>query len=175
MQIHIVQPGETFPSIAAQYDLSTQFLQNYNQLPNPEQLVVGQSILILYPEETYNVQANDSLTSIAEQTGLTTLELLQNNPQLILRNILYPGETLVLSFQDQQYTPVRVNGYAYPYINESILRTSLPYLTYLTIFGRLRPRRESYYDRRRTTDRHRARIPDRPDDAALLYHTRRHF
>ncbi len=135
MQIHIVQPGETFPSIAAQYDLSTQFLQNYNQLPNPEQLVVGQSILILYPEETYNVQANDSLTSIAEQTGLTTLELLQNNPQLILRNILYPGETLVLSFQDQQYTPVRVNGYAYPYINESILRTSLPYLTYLTIFG----------------------------------------
>ena len=135
MQIHIVQPGESFPSIAAQYGLSTQFLQNYNQLPNPEQLVVGQSILILYPEDTYTVQANDSLASIASQTGLTTLELLQNNPQLILRNVLYPGETLVLAFQEQQFTPVRVNGYAYPYINESILRTSLPYLTYLTIFG----------------------------------------
>lgn len=135
MLIHVVEPGDTLPDIAAQYGLSVSFIQNYNRLPNPEQLVVGQTILIVYPETTYTVQTGDTLASIGEQTGLTTLELLQNNPQFIFRNTLYPGETLVLTFQDQESIPLEVNGYAYPYINEYTLRSTLPYLTFLTIFG----------------------------------------
>ncbi len=135
MFIHVVEPGDTLPDIAAQYGLSVAFLQNYNRLSNPQELVVGQTILIVYPESTYTVQTGDTLASIATTTGLTTLELLQNNPQLILRENLFPGETLVLTFQEQENTALEVNGYAYPYINENVLRSALPYLTFLTIFG----------------------------------------
>ena len=135
MLIHVVSAGETLPSIAASYGLSVTFLQNYNQIPNPEQLVVGQSILIAFPYETYTVQAGDTIASVIGQSNLTFPQLLQRNPQLISRSQLYPGETLVLTFLDQSYTPIEVNGYAYPYVNTDVLRTSLPYLTYLTIFG----------------------------------------
>lgn len=135
MIIHVVEPGETLPAIASQYGLSVAFLQNYNQLPNPDNLVVGQTILIVNPETTYTVQNGDTLSSISTESGLTTLELLQNNPQLILRDNLFPGETLVLTFQEQENTPLEVNGYAYPFINETVLRNALPYLTFLTIFG----------------------------------------
>lgn len=135
MLIHVVEPGETFSAIAARYGLSEQFLQNYNQIPNPRELIVGQTLLIVFPETVYTVQTGDTLTSIADSTGLTILELLQNNPQLIERSELYTGETLVLTFQNQEFTPLEVNGYAYPYIQEAVLRSTLPYLTFLTIFG----------------------------------------
>lgn len=135
MLIHVVSAGETLLSIATSYGLSAAFLQNYNQLPNPDELVVGQSILIVFPYETYTVQAGDTAASIAAQTGLTVPQLLQRNPHLISRSELYPGETLVLTFLDQSFAPIEVNGYAYPYVDADILCTSLPYLTYLTIFG----------------------------------------
>lgn len=135
MQIHVVQPGEMFETIAAQYGVSPQFLQNYNQIPNPQQLVVGQSLLIVNPQTTYVVESNDTLEGIAAKTGFRMVELLQRNPQLINRPVLYAGETLVLSFDGQESVPLEVNGYAYPYVSPAVLRTSLPYLTYLTIFG----------------------------------------
>lgn len=135
MPIHIVSPGDTLSSIASSYNLSPELIQNYNRLPNPAQLIPGQSILILIPDTTYSVQQGDTLLSISNTTGLTIAELLQRNPQLILRDIIYPGETLVLTFQDQTFTPLETNSYAYPYINRDILRSALPYLTYLTIFG----------------------------------------
>ena len=135
MQIHVVQPNETFTDIAEQYGLSVSFLQNYNRLPNPEQLVVGQTIVIVRPQSVYTVQDGDTLETVSKQTGLTTLELLQNNPQTILRSELFPGETLVLTFKEQQSRPIDTNGYAYPFIDEAVLRNALPYLTFLTIFG----------------------------------------
>lgn len=135
MYIHVVSPGETLSSIAEYYGLSAVFLQNYNLIPNPEKLLPGQSLLIVIPEASYTVQPGDTLTFVAQQTGRTVTELLQLNPQLIFRSTLYPGETLVLSFQNQEFTPALINGYAYPYASTDILRTSLPYLSRLTIFG----------------------------------------
>lgn len=44
--IHIVKAGETLTQIARSYSVSPLFLQEQNKLPNPNQLVVGQCILI---------------------------------------------------------------------------------------------------------------------------------
>lgn len=134
MTIHVVAPGETLESIANQYGLSAAFIQSQNELPNPDNLVVGQTIVIQIPEQTYTVQQGDNLIDIAEANGITVVKLLQNNPDLNNRDYISPGETLVLSFQEEKLGTANFNGYAYPFINRRTLLKTLPYLTYLTIF-----------------------------------------
>lgn len=133
MYIHVVQPGETIDTIAANYGVSvTSIIQN-NGLTNPYSLVPGQTIVITYPLQTHTVAEGDTLAGIAEQYGVSILQLLRNNPFLSERNFIYPGETLVISYE----TGRRINtiGMAYPYINYDTLKKTLPYLTYLSIYN----------------------------------------
>ena len=136
MTIHVVREGETITSIAAQYGVSAGRLIRDNRLTDYENLVVGQTVVILYPNQVHTVQAGETLTGIAQQYGITTKELLQNNPTLAERTYLYPGETLVISYiRDQgEEREIGVNGYVYPFVDRTVLVRALPYLTYLTIF-----------------------------------------
>lgn len=52
MQIHVVSSGETLFSIARQYDVPAGILARYNGLAEPYRLAVGQSLLILAPDES---------------------------------------------------------------------------------------------------------------------------
>lgn len=135
MIIHVVEPEETLASIAESYGLTPDALQVYNQLPNPDNLVVGQTIIVMYIRRQYTVQPQDTLEQIAIKNGITTIQLLQRNPQLAQGRDIYEGETLVIEYEEEPLGELEVNGYAYPYIDEYVLRSSLPYLTYLTIFG----------------------------------------
>lgn len=65
MDIHVVKSGDTLYSIALQHGVPMSQLILDNQLPEPDRLVVGQAIVIQYPEQTYTVQAGDTLFSIA--------------------------------------------------------------------------------------------------------------
>lgn len=135
MIIHVVQPGETLTSIASQYGVSPQSLITDNELPNPENLLIGQSIIVLYPEVTHTIIEGDTLFQIAQQYGVEPTQILQNNPWLADQEGLIPGQTLVILFQrDEVLGNILVNGYAYTFINRTTLRKTLPYLTYLSIF-----------------------------------------
>lgn len=134
MIIHVVQSGETIYSIAESYGISAERLVQDNGLTNPNNLVVGQAIVIVYPRQTYTVQEGDTLESIADAYGVTQVQLLRNNPTLSESNILYPGETIVIDYYGEKIGEISPNGYAYPYINPDLLREILPYLTYLTLF-----------------------------------------
>ena len=136
MTIHVVREGETITSIATQYGVSAERLIRDNRLTDYENLVVGQTIVILYPNQMHTVQVGETLNEIARQYGVTTKELLQNNPTLAERMYLYPGETLVISYiRDQgEERELAVNGYVYPFVDKTVLAQALPYLTYLTIF-----------------------------------------
>lgn len=133
MIIHVVQPGETIYDIAANYNVSVIRLTEENGVTNPENLVVGQTIVIAYPEQVYIAREGDSLESIARQFGVTRMQLLRNNPLLSDRNFIYQGESIIISYETQG--SVSINAYAYPFIDRSILRKTLPFLTYLTIFN----------------------------------------
>jgi len=134
MIIHVVQPGETIYSIAERYKISAARLVQDNGLTTPNNLVVGQTIVIVYPEQTYTVQEGDSLIGIADAHGVTLMQLLRNNPYLSDREFIYPGETIVVRYSENK-SNITTNGYAYPFINEDILRKTLPFLTYLSIFN----------------------------------------
>ncbi len=79
MQIHVVQSGETLTRIARLYGVSPDAITNANQRNDLSYLVVGQSLVIPTPSNTYTVQPGDSLWTIAERFGTTTQELIRLN------------------------------------------------------------------------------------------------
>lgn len=134
MTIHVVQPGENLYSISRRYGVSAEQIARDNQLINPTRLVVGEALVILVPQQVHTVQPGETLESIARRYQTTVTALLQNNPLLSNRNLLYPGQTVVIRYEGEKRGPLAVNGYAYPYIDREVLRKTLPYLTYLTLF-----------------------------------------
>jgi len=104
------------------------------QLPNPSHLVVGQTIVVQYPELTHTVLPGDSLYSIAQMHNTTVAQLLRSNPALQGRDLIYPGQTIVVKFASKPRGSLTANAYAYPSIDRDLLRATLPYLSQLTPF-----------------------------------------
>lgn len=135
MKIHVVKKGETLFSIAQQYGVSARLLQKLNEVPDADALVVGQTLVVLLPEKTHIVRSGDSVYSIAKQYGISTRELFQNNIFLRGQGTLQTGEELIITLRDApREGTLGVNGYAYPFINNDLLRQTLPYMTYVTPF-----------------------------------------
>lgn len=135
MTIHVVQAGDTLSSIAERYGVSGELIIQQNELPNPDNLVVGQSIGIRVPETTHTVAEGDSLFEIAQTYDVEPNQILQNNPQIAANQTLTPGEVLVITYEGEEVIDtVLMNGYAYPFIDRANLRKTLPFLTYLLLF-----------------------------------------
>ncbi|MBB2182544.1 LysM peptidoglycan-binding domain-containing protein [Lachnospiraceae bacterium MD1] len=135
MTIHVVQPGETLNAIALQYGVTAERIIIENELPNPENLVVGQSIGIRVPDVVHTVVTGDTLFSIAETYDVSPNQILRNNPSVAADEFLTPGEELVITYaDDEELDSILVNGYAYPFIDRTVLRKTLPYLTFLSLF-----------------------------------------
>jgi spore germination protein len=135
MIIHVVQPEETIYTISEKYKIPVITIIQENGITNPDNLVIGQTIVIIYPKTTHTVRNGESLASIASKYGVSVMELLRNNPNLSDRELLVPGETIVISYDTNKTRKTAIGGYAYPYIDRNILRKTLPYLTYITIFN----------------------------------------
>lgn len=133
MFIHVVQSGDTIQSIADQYEVSVRKLIQDNKLENPYDLVIGQCIVITVPELTYTVKEGDTLIGIAASHNVTVLQLLQNNPYLSEREYIYPGDIIIIHYN--QKGKISTHGNTIPYINKDTLRKTLPYLTYLSILN----------------------------------------
>ena len=135
MLIHVVKSGETIYTIAENYGVSAESIIINNQIQNPNNLVVGQTLVILYPKTTYTVSKGDTLKSISDKTGVPLKILKRNNPILNTGLYIYPGQTIVLEYEQQKLGSIDVNGYVYTYINNELLAECLPYLTYISIFS----------------------------------------
>lgn len=134
MIIHVVKEGETLDSIAALYGVTAQQIAAQNEILPPYSLAVGQTLVILFYNRFYTVKSGDTLSGIAAEYNTTVKALLRNNPQLNGIPLIYPGQTIVIDYSQAKLGPMTVNGYAYPFIDREVLRKTLPYLTYLTIF-----------------------------------------
>ena len=135
MIIHVVKPGDTVYSIARQHDVPMQRIITDNALREPSRLTPGQTLVVQFPKQVYTVQSGDTLGSIAAASGVTVWQLWQNNPQLGGSDRIRPGQQLVISYNGEKKGTLAVNGYTYPNIDRSVLRQTLPYLTWLSIFS----------------------------------------
>lgn len=84
LTIHVVQRGENLFRIALDYGLTPDELAQLNGITNPDNLLVGQRLLVpstpVEPEaQTHIVQAGETLRSIADLYGKTVEELAQIN------------------------------------------------------------------------------------------------
>ena len=134
MVIHVVRPGESAYSIALAYGIPMSQLVLDNDLESSGRLAVGQALVVQFPTQTHTVQAGETAASIAAAYGLSLRQLYRNNPILGGRPDIYPGETLVISYDQEPEGELTASGYAYPFIPSSLLSSVLPYLTYLTPF-----------------------------------------
>lgn len=135
VDIYIVREGDTLWKIAQSYGISYQRLMTDNGIKNQNSLVIGQALLILYPQTIHRVTSGQTLFSIANDYNTNVITLIQNNPSLAQNPSIYPGQQITIDFEGRRNIPIVVNGYAYPNIQPNILRQSLPYLTNLIIFG----------------------------------------
>lgn len=147
MIIYVVQEGDTITLIANKFGVSEARLVNENGITNPNDLVIGQTIVITNPKDTYIVKAGDTIPEIALNHGISIMQLFQNNPYLWDRKYIYPGEELIIRY-DTRGT-ISTSAYVFPFINMNILKKTLPYLTYLSIQNYKTLRKgeiESFYD-----------------------------
>ncbi len=134
MIIYVVQPGDTLDSIAREYGVPLSRLISQNELNEDGKITVGQTIVILYPEQVYTVQQGDTLEGIAESYGVSVNQLLRNNPILKGTDNLFVGQTIIIDYSTEKAGEMAVNGYIYPFVERETLIRTLPYLTYITLF-----------------------------------------
>ncbi len=134
MEIYVVKPGDTLFSIAESFGVSVERLSVTNEIPLDTPLVVGQTIVILYPEVVHTIAEGETLSSIAGIYGVSQNTLFRNNINLGGLTTLYPGQSLVISYEEMPKYSASVYGYAYPFIDIPLLRQTLPYNTYLAPF-----------------------------------------
>ncbi|MBZ9688309.1 LysM peptidoglycan-binding domain-containing protein [Clostridium estertheticum] len=90
MLIHVVNARETLWQIANNYRVSMTAIINVNELPNPNQLVIGQALLIPSEDVFHTVKPGESLWKIAQTYGTTVQIILQNN-QFVNPSNIFPG------------------------------------------------------------------------------------
>ena len=135
MIIHTVKSGDSIYSIAREYGTSPTRIIQDNLLENPSKLAAGEDIVILRPTAAYTVRGGDSLASIARNYSTTVQTLYRNNPILGGKPNVYPGQMLNISYEAPPLGEIATNGYAYATIDRDVLRRTLPYLTYLSVFS----------------------------------------
>lgn len=132
MEIYVVQPNDTIYSIASKFNVPAKKIVRDNELEFPHHLVPGQTIVIVYPKESYLVKEGDTIESVAKDHNVSQMQLLRNNP-FLSELPLYPGEYLTISYNTTG--SITTGGYIYPYIDRDILKKTLPYLTYVTVYN----------------------------------------
>jgi len=135
MEIHVVKPGESVYSIANLYGVPWQNIVSDNELENPDQLVVGQTLVILQGNRQHVVRRGESLYLIAMQYQVRINDIIDANPQITNPAVLQIGQVINIPSRNIRFGPIQVNGYAFPDINMEVLRKTLPNLTYLSIFS----------------------------------------
>jgi spore germination protein len=138
MQIHVVQPGQSISSIARTYNSTAGAIIGANELPNPNQLVVGQALVIPIIGSYYWVQPGDTLYNIASRFGINYQALAKING-IPVNTPLKVGLRLYIPPRPRR--SAEINAYVEPIGGrvspelEQATRSAAPHLTYLAPFS----------------------------------------
>jgi spore germination protein len=138
MQIHIVKRNESLTTIARAYNTTVNDIVEANDIPNPNNLVVGQAMVIPIVGSFYYVQPGDSLWSIGQKTGVPYQQIASVN-RISLNQQLYVGFRLYIPQAPKRRAEfnayVEPRGTSVAPALEASAREAAPYLTYLAPFS----------------------------------------
>ncbi|QRG65107.1 LysM peptidoglycan-binding domain-containing protein [Brevibacillus choshinensis] len=137
MQIHVVEQGQTLSGIAETYGTTAAEINRANELPNPDNLVIGQALVIPIEGSFYWVKQGDTLYTIGQRFNISAAELARVNgiPQY---RPLQIGQRLYIPPRPRRAADF--NAYVEPRRQvsqelEDEVRTAAPHLTYLAPFS----------------------------------------
>ncbi len=136
MQIHVIKPGDTLWRLSQQYNTPLNDLISANEIPNPDQLVIGQTLVIPIWGSYHWVQPGETLYGISLQYNLPLQALISINGIINPNRIpvglrLYIPQAPRPSIEVGAYMDVQMTGGA----SASIVDKVGENLTYLTIFS----------------------------------------
>lgn len=108
---HLIRAGETLSEIAKRFNTTVADLMAANQqLRNPDRIYAGQTLVIPNQDRTeagadgqhYTVRRGDTLTAIAERSGIDLARLIRANVQLKNPNLIRPGQQIKLPTNTNQ-------------------------------------------------------------------------
>lgn len=134
MKNYIAARGQTAAEIAGIFGVDAEVLAANNGVPVSMPLAAGTCITVLNPAETHTVREGETLQSIAGRYGTTVRRLYCNNLLLQGRDVIYPGQELIISWERSPIGEYQIGGYAYPFISRTLLDTVLPFMNYLMPF-----------------------------------------
>ena len=105
--IHIVRKNETLSAIAQKYGVSSNAIQSFNGISNPNLLFVGKKLKIpsgSSPEIPYTVKKGDSLGSIASRFGVS-LNALSSRNGITSPNLIRIGKKIVIPVKGSSHAP----------------------------------------------------------------------
>lgn len=135
MVIHTVSIGDTLAKLADTYGVTVSLINELNGLNDLPYLVPGQALIILIPKTVHTVKSGESLFSIADTYGTDIIKLLQKNPSLIKNTEIYPGQKIIIEYENEENQKLNIYGFVYPNVRESVLRRALPYVSACAVFG----------------------------------------
>ncbi|NDI35131.1 LysM peptidoglycan-binding domain-containing protein [Chengkuizengella sediminis] len=95
MLIHTINPGETLWQVAQSYRVPMSKIIEINKLPDPNKLVIGQSIVIPTEDFIHIVKPGETLWKIAQNYGTSVQAIVQANQITDPVNI-FPGGRLYI-------------------------------------------------------------------------------
>lgn len=138
MQIHVVQPAQTLYGIAKAYNTTITQIVVANEIRNPDQLVVGQALVIPIWGNFYTVRPGDTLYAIGQRFDIDYRELARIN-NISIDTPLQVGFRLFIPPKPK--TSAEINAYIEPMGTsvspalEEAAEEAAPYLTYLAPFS----------------------------------------
>ena len=132
MQLHTVKKDESLYGIARKYAVPVTKILADNDLLG-DRLTTGDELIIIKPTKTVTVKGGDTLDSLSKRYGVRKSSVIRDNPYLLGRDKLRPGQILTVKQDDVKIGVGSALGYAEKGCRRDKLAKSLPYITYLTI------------------------------------------
>lgn len=135
MVIYTVKRGDSVYKISKKYGIPMQRIIADNQLENPNVLVPGQALVLRSDYLFHKAYQKQDISSIAKMYGVSEESLLAANPEIESTGQNLYGKMVLIPQPPNRKRAIEVNGYAFPYTPMNVINSTLPYLTYISVFS----------------------------------------
>lgn len=135
MFIYTVKAGDTLSQLSMQFGVPINRIAADNALGNPNNLSIGQSLVISSDSIRYVVREGQTLYSLSQEFEVPLDELIAANPDANPISLQVGQVIIIPQSENISRRPAVLNGYAYPSITDYALECAFSFLTFISPFS----------------------------------------